>query len=97
MRFFQRQKLRPRANRKLWDFGLRDFGLRDFGLTPNDQLHDFELARRQQIKKTPSLSLFSTAPSLLGGWSFGLGKANEDYTRRSNWLASLREGLSITT
>jgi hypothetical protein len=35
--------------------------------TPDDKLHYFELARRQQIKKTPSLVLFANAPSLLGG------------------------------
>jgi hypothetical protein len=37
----------------------------------NDQLHDFKLAWRQQIKQTPSLILLSTTPSLLYGSSQG--------------------------
>src|ERR1041385_6111334 len=32
----------------------------------NDEFQYFELARRQQIKKTPSFVLFRAAPSLLG-------------------------------
>src|SRR5207249_2666528 len=38
----------------------------------NDELHYFELTRRKQIKKTPSLILLSTAPSLLGGLNEGV-------------------------
>jgi hypothetical protein len=40
--------------------------------TPDDKLHYFELARRQQIKKTPSLVLLGTAQSLLGGSNQGV-------------------------
>ena len=32
----------------------------------DDQLHHFELARRQQTKKGPSFILFCTAPALFG-------------------------------
>ncbi|HMJ26023.1 MAG TPA: hypothetical protein VK475_09355 [Pyrinomonadaceae bacterium] len=37
----------------------------------DDQLHYFELARRQQTKTAPSFILFCTAPTLFGGPSQG--------------------------
>jgi hypothetical protein len=40
--------------------------------TRNDKLHYFELARRQQIKKTPRVIFLGTAPSLLGGSNQGV-------------------------